>query len=129
MRAMQTLAQAFNCIVGYSDHTMGINIPIAAVAMGAKVIEKHLTLDCSAPGPDHRASLEPGEFHQMVAGIREVEAAMGTGRKTPSPSEQATKDIARKSLFAKRDIRAGEMLKPEMVVSQRPGTGLSPECL
>ena len=129
LRAMLTLQAAFGCLVGFSDHSLGINLPTAAVAMGAKMIEKHMTLNKSDPGPDHRASLEPGEFYQMVVGIREVEAAMGTGRKVPSPSERSTKDVARKSLFARRDIRQGEMLKPDMVMAQRPGTGISPDAL
>lgn len=129
LHAMKTLRQAFGCLVGFSDHSLGINVPIAAVAMGAKVVEKHMTLDKSAPGPDHRASLEPGEFYQMVLGIREVEKAMGDGIKRPSPAEQKTKDVARKSLVARQAIHAGQVITREMVDIKRPGTGLSPEVL
>ena len=130
LKAMLTLRSAFlGYPVGFSDHSTVLEVSIAAVAMGASIIERHLTLDKDLPGPDHRASLEPAEFAKMVTAIRNVETAMGTGRKTPSPSEQITKSIARKSLFARRDIRAGEMLKPEMVLAQRPGTGISPDML
>lgn len=112
--------------VGYSDHTPGIEIPIAAVALGATVIEKHFTLDRGMPGPDHRASLEPDELKAMVAGIRNIERAMGDGIKRPSPSELKNKPIARKSLVAARNIKAGEIFSSDNLTAKRPGTGISP---
>lgn len=121
--AMDTMASAFGLDVGYSDHTEGIHVPVAAVALGASVIEKHFTLDRSAPGPDHRASLEPAQLAAMVAAIREVERALGDGVKRPSPSEWKNREVARKSLVAARALKAGERLE---VACKRPGTGLSP---
>jgi len=112
--------------VGYSDHTAGIEVPIAAVALGATVIEKHLTLDRNLPGPDHKASLEPDEFVAMVRAIRNIEQAMGDGIKRPSPSETKNKPIARKSLVAAIPIHAGEQFTAENVTAKRPGTGISP---
>jgi N,N'-diacetyllegionaminate synthase len=127
LRAMKTIEAAFPGIqVGYSDHTQGIEIPIAAVAMGATVIEKHFTLDRSLPGPDHRASLEPHELKAMVQAIRNIEKAMGNGIKAASPSEQKNKLIARKSIVAGRDIHEGEIFSKENLAVKRPGTGLSP---
>lgn len=126
LNAMDTMYRAFGVPVGYSDHTQGIHIPLAAVALGACVIEKHLTLDRSLPGPDHRASLEPGEFGEMVSGIRAVESAMGSGRKQPAPSEANTADVARKSLTAAADIPAGTVLSSNLITAMRPGTGLPP---
>ena len=127
LKAMRTMATAFGVPVGYSDHTPGIEVPMAAVALGACVIEKHLTLDNSLSGPDHRASLEPDDFTAMVLGIRTVEAAtMGHGRKEPAPSEANTASVARKSLIAARDIPAGATLTEELVSIRRPGTGLPP---
>ena len=126
LRAMLTIRDAFGVAVGYSDHTPGIEIPIAAVALGATVIEKHLTLDRTLPGPDHRASLEPDEFAAMVRAIRNIECALGDGRKRPSPSEAKNKPIARKSLVAAVAIRAGQVFTPENVAVKRPGTGISP---
>ena len=126
LRAMHTMATAFNVPVGYSDHTLGIEIPIAAVALGACVIEKHFTLDRNLTGPDHRASLEPDEFVAMVQGIRIVEAALGHGRKEPAPSEANTASVARKSLVAARDIPAGATRTEDMIAAMRPGTGLPP---
>jgi len=126
LRAMLTIRDAFGVAVGYSDHTPGIEIPIAAVALGATVIEKHLTLDRTLPGPDHRASLEPDEFAAMVRAIRNIECALGDGRKRPSPSEAKNKPIARKSLVAAVAIRAGQVFTLENVAVKRPGTGLSP---
>ena len=126
LRAMDTLASAFGLPVGYSDHTTGIHIPLAAVARGARMIEKHFTLDRSLPGPDHRASLEPGELLQMVAAIREVELALGDGVKRPSPAEWKNRDVARKSLVAARAIAAGEAFSAENIACKRPGTGRSP---
>lgn len=125
--AMQTIQQAFKVAVGYSDHTLGIEVPIAAVALGAKVIEKHFTLDRNLPGPDHKASLEPGELSQMVAAIRNIEQALqGSGRKTPSQSEQRNKSIARKSIHLKETLRKGEIIEPAMLEMKRPGDGISP---
>lgn len=126
LRAMNTIAQAFGVAVGYSDHTLGIAVPIAAVAMGATVIEKHLTLDCTLPGPDHKASLEPDQFTAMVQGIRTIEQALGDGIKRPTPSEQANLTVVRKSLVAARPIRAGDLISEANLTAKRPGTGLSP---
>jgi N,N'-diacetyllegionaminate synthase len=126
LRAMVNIGHALGVKVGYSDHTQGIEIPIAAVALGATVIEKHFTLDRSLPGPDHRASLEPDELKAMVAGIRNIERALGDGIKRPSPSELKNKPIARKSLVAVREIKAGELFSPDNLTAKRPGTGISP---
>ena len=124
--AMRTMSTAFGVPVGYSDHTPGIEVAIAAVVLGACVIEKHLTLDRNMPGPDHRASLEPDEFAAMVRGIRTAEAALGHGRKEPVASEANTASVARKSLIAERDIPAGTTLTEELIAIKRPGTGLPP---
>jgi len=125
--AMANIGVAFGVEVGYSDHTMGIEVPIAAVALGAKVIEKHLTLDRNLPGPDHRASLEPVEFGAMVRAIRNIELAVsGDGIKRPSPSEAKNRAIARKSIVAARDIAAGEVFDAANLTTKRPGTGISP---
>jgi len=126
LRAMATLAQRFDVPVGLSDHTLGIEVALAAVALGACVIEKHLTLNRALPGPDHRASLEPEEFQRLVRGIRTVEAALGDGRKAPTVAEQAVAAVARKSLVAARDLRAGSVLTEELIAIKRPGTGLPP---
>lgn len=126
LRAMMALREEFKVSVGYSDHTEGIEVPVAAVAMGASVIEKHLTLDRKLPGPDHRASLEPAEFKAMVLAIRNVEAALGDGVKVPAAGEVANRVVVRRSLVACRPIRAGESFGPENVAAKRPGTGLSP---
>ena len=126
LRAMVNIGNALGVKVGYSDHTSGIEIPIAAVALGATVIEKHFTLDRNLPGPDHRASLEPDELKAMVAGIRNIERALGDGIKRPSPSELKNKPIARKSLVAATDIKAGELFSVENLATKRPGTGVSP---
>ena len=126
LRAMQTIAQAFGVAVGYSDHTEGIAVPIAAVAMGATVIEKHLTLDRALPGPDHQASLEPEEFTAMVQGIRTIEQALGDGIKRAMPSEQANLPVVRKSLVAARPIQAGELFSESNLTVKRPGIGISP---
>ena len=126
LRAICSIRDAFGVAVGYSDHTLGIEVPIAAVALGATVIEKHLTLDRNWPGPDHKASLEPDEFAVMVRAIRNIEQAMGDGIKRPSPSESKNKSIARKSLVAARSIKAGERFTPENLTAKRPGTGVSP---
>lgn len=126
LRAMQTLGQAFNLPYGYSDHTQGIEIPIAAVAMGATVIEKHFTLDKNMTGPDHQASLEPNELKAMVQAIRNIEIALGSPIKQASPSETKNKSIARKSLVAKVSIKKGEVFMPANLTVKRPGTGISP---
>ena len=127
LRAMQTMSVAFPGIqVGYSDHTLGIEVPVAAVAMGAKVIEKHFTLDKNMPGPDHQASLEPDELSQMVRAIRNIETAMGSGEKRPSPSESKNKEVARKSIVAAKDIKVGEAFAESNIKIKRPGTGISP---
>lgn len=126
LRAMVNIGKAFGVSVGYSDHTPGIEIPIAAVALGATVIEKHFTLDRNLPGPDHRASLEPNELKAMVQGIRNIEKALGDGIKRPSPSELKNKPIARKSLVAARPIKAGEAFTEDNLMAKRPGTGISP---
>lgn len=124
--AMNTIAKAFGVAVGYSDHTDGIAVPIAAVAMGATVIEKHLTLDRNLPGPDHKASLEPDQFAAMVQGIRTIEQALGDGIKRPTASEQANLPVVRKSLVAARAIRTGELFSEANLTAKRPGTGISP---
>jgi N,N'-diacetyllegionaminate synthase len=126
LRAMLTIRAAFGVEVGYSDHTPGIEVPIAAVALGATVIEKHFTLDRNLPGPDHLASLEPGELKAMVLAIRNIERALGDGIKRPSASEIKNIPIARRSLVAALVIRAGEKFSEENVAIKRPGTGLSP---
>lgn len=129
LRAMATLAQAFHLPVGYSDHTEGIALSLAAVALGACILEKHFTLNRNLPGPDQRASLEPGEFADLVQGIRAVEAGLGSGLKAPSPSEADTARIARKSLLAARDLAPGTCLSLDCIAIKRPGTGLSPTLL
>jgi N,N'-diacetyllegionaminate synthase len=126
LRAMCNIQKAFGVSVGYSDHTEGIEVPVAAVALGATIIEKHLTLDRNMPGPDHKASLEPDQFKAMVSAIRNIEQALGDGIKRPSASEAKNKTIARKSLVAARPIRAGEPFTAENVAVKRPGSGLSP---
>jgi N,N'-diacetyllegionaminate synthase len=126
LRAMQMIAQAFNVKIGYSDHSVGIEVPIAAVAMGAQVIEKHFTLDRTLPGPDHQASLEPQELYAMVAAIRNVESALGNGVKQVTPSEWKNKDIARKSIVARQAIKLGELFTAENLAAKRPGNGISP---
>ena len=126
LRAMQTMAQAFGVPVGFSDHTAGIEVALAAVALGACVIEKHFTLDRAMPGPDHAASLEPEQLAAMIRGIRTVEAALGHGRKEPAASELNTAEVARKSLVAAHDLAAGTVLSAGELAVKRPGTGLPP---
>lgn len=126
LRAMVTMGEALGVAVGYSDHTLGIEVPIAAVTLGATVIEKHFTLDRALPGPDHRASLEPDELKAMVTAIRNIEQALGDGRKRPSPSELKNKPIARKSIVAACEIKTGESFTPDNLTIKRPGTGISP---
>lgn len=129
LRAMDTLRAAFGLPVGYSDHTVGTAIPIAAVARGATVIEKHFTLDRTLPGPDHKASLEPAELATMVTAIRQVEAALGDGIKMPAASERKNMVVARKSLVAARAIAVGELLDDTAVAVMRPGNGRAPIAL
>ncbi|MBH0328291.1 hypothetical protein ABH14_00500 [Brevibacillus brevis] len=126
LRSMDTLAAAFQLPVGFSDHTAGIAVPIAAVARGAQVIEKHFTLDRTLPGPDHQASLEGAELKQMIDSIRQVELSLGKAYKMPTPSEQKNKFIARKSLVAACSIQKGEILTIDNLTAKRPGTGIPP---
>lgn len=126
LRAMCSIRDAFGIDVGYSDHTSGIEVSIAAAALGATIIEKHLTLDCNLPGPDHKASIEPSEFVEMVRSIRNIEEAMGDGIKRPSPSEIKNRLIARKSLVAATLIRAGERFTADNLAVKRPGSGINP---
>ena len=126
LKAMLTIRDAFKVQIGYSDHTIGIEIAVAAVAMGAAVIEKHFTLDKQMPGPDHHASLEPDELAVMIKAIRNVEIALGSGIKRPSPSELKNRAAARKSIVASRNIKKGEILTEETITAKRPGTGISP---
>ncbi|MFC2097947.1 N-acetylneuraminate synthase [Bacteroidota bacterium] len=126
LNAMKTIAKNIGVKVGYSDHTTGIEIPIAAVAMGACVIEKHFTLDRKMNGPDHKASLEPDELKQMISSIRNIEIAMGSGIKKPSESEIKNISIVRKSIVAKKAINKGEIFTENNICTKRPGTGISP---
>lgn len=127
LKAMLAIGERFDTPIGYSDHTLGIEIPISAVTLGATVIEKHFTLDRTLTGPDHAASLEPEELRAMCAGIRNVEKALsGDGRKAPSPSEFPNRAIARKSIVAARPIAKGEVLSEKNLGTKRPGTGISP---
>jgi N-acetylneuraminate synthase len=126
LRAMLTMRAAFRVPVGYSDHTQGTEISIAAVALGAKVIEKHFTLNRKMEGPDHRASLEPSEFGKMVVAIRNTEAALGSGIKKPAPCEMSNISVARKSIIASRRILAGETITASTIVIKRPGYGIAP---
>ncbi len=126
LKAMQTIEKEFNIKVGYSDHTLGIEVPIAAVAMGAKVIEKHFTLDRNLEGPDHKASLEPNELKLMVNAIRNIEKALGQPIKKPSKSEIKNIPIARKSIVAKDFIKKGDLLSEQNITVKRPGNGISP---
>lgn len=126
LRAMLQIQKELGVQVGYSDHTSGIEVPIAAVALGAVVIEKHFTLDRNMEGPDHKASLEPDELKEMVKAIRNIELSLGDGRKLPSDSEKQNINIVRKSIVAKRDIAQGEILTEENLTAKRPGNGLTP---
>mgnify|MGYP001479388497 FL=1 len=129
LQAIETLRKYFGTSVGYSDHTIGIAIPIAAVSLGAKIIEKHLTLDRSMPGPDHLASIEPNEFAAMVTAIRQVEDAMGDGVKRVTESEKKNLMVARKSLVASRKIKRGDLFSTDNITAKRPATGISPMLL
>ncbi|WP_085022656.1 N-acetylneuraminate synthase [Anaerovibrio sp. JC8] len=126
LRAMLTLKERCNCEVGYSDHTKGIEVPVAAVAIGATVIEKHFTLNRNMEGPDHKASLEPDELKAMISAIRNVEKALGDGNKVPAASEMANVSVARKSIIAAKNIKAGEAFTEDNLTTKRPGTGISP---
>jgi N,N'-diacetyllegionaminate synthase len=126
LRAMLTIGRTFGVAVGYSDHTPGIEVAIAAVALGATILEKHFTLDRNLPGPDHKASLEPVELKTMVQSLRNVEKTLGDGIKRPSPSEVKNKPIARKSLVATQPIKMGELFSSDNITAKRPGTGVSP---
>jgi N,N'-diacetyllegionaminate synthase len=126
LKAMNAIKAEFDVPVGYSDHTKGIEIPIAAVAMGATVIEKHFTLDKNMEGPDHKASLDPNELKAMISAIRNVEVAIGSGDKNPAESEKKNLEIVRKSIIAKRDIAEGELFTEKNLTVKRPGNGISP---
>ncbi len=126
LRAMQSIQNTFNVAVGYSDHTLGIEIPIAAVALGATIIEKHFTTDKSLPGPDHKASLEPAELKAMIDGIRNIEKALGDGIKRLMPSELTNLPMARKSIVASLPIKTGDLLTERNLTAKRPGLGISP---
>jgi N,N'-diacetyllegionaminate synthase len=129
LRVMDFLKRSFGCPVGFSDHTLGISIPIAATALGAVLIEKHFTLDKKMSGPDHRASLEPDEFKQMVTAIRDVEKAMGDGIRRLTEGEEQIKKAARRSVVARVKIRKGTVIRENMLGFKRPGTGLEPKDL
>jgi len=129
LKAMETLRHVFKLPVGLSDHTIGITIPIAAVALGACVIEKHFTLDRKLPGPDHRASLEPAKLRQMIKAIRDVESAMGDGIKKPSEQEEEIKKVTRRSIVAITDIPSGVVITKDMIGIKRPGSGIEPRYL
>jgi N,N'-diacetyllegionaminate synthase len=126
LRAMLAIRDNFGVKVGYSDHTLGIEVAIAAVAMGATVIEKHFTLERNLPGPDHKASLEPSELKSMVDGIRNIEIALWDGTKRPTPSEAKNIPVVRKSIVASKPIQQGEVFAPENLTTKRPGIGISP---
>ncbi len=126
LNVMQTIRETFGYPVGYSDHTEGIEVDLAAVALGASVIEKHFTLDRNLPGPDHKASLEPDELKAMVNGIRKIELALGSREKKPSEMELKNRLVARKSIVAKKTIKAGEAFSADNITTKRPGSGISP---
>lgn len=129
LKAMITLKEAFKIPVGYSDHTLGIEVPIAAVAMGAQIIEKHFTLDRNLPGPDHKASLEPNELKAIVNAIRNIEKALGNGIKKPNKSEKEIEKVVKKKLIATRDIKSGETISEKDIAIKRSNIGLSPDFL
>jgi N-acetylneuraminate synthase len=133
LNAMNTIRNEFGLKTGYSDHTIGVHVPVAAVAMGATLIEKHFTLDRELPGPDHKASLEPNELKQMVDQIRDIEDALGSSEKKPTPVEMENRTVARKSIIASKEIKAGEEFTEDNLTTKRPEGGLSPnlfwECL
>lgn len=127
LTAMQTMQREFGLAVGYSDHTLGTAVSVAAVALGASVIEKHLTLDCALPGPDHQASLEPHVFRELVQMIRQVEACRGNGEKRPSPGELPVRQLVRRSVTVRRPLKAGQIIGADDVTLLRPGTGIAPK--
>lgn len=127
LKAMNSIGEAFGVEIGYSDHTKGIEVPIAAVALGAKIIEKHFTLDRNMEGPDHKASLEPSELKDMVKSIRNIEIALGNGIKALTEPEKLNKKVARKSIICSADIKEGEIFSESNLTIKRPGTGLSPK--
>ena len=129
LRAMQTLSDSFHTPIGLSDHTIGIEVALAATALGACILEKHFTLDRSLPGPDHKASLEPAELRSLVRGIRAVESALGDGRKQPTPSEEDVRRVARRSIVARRTIPTGTLIARDFLAYKRPGTGIPPSRL
>ncbi len=126
LRAMSTMQQEFDCLVGYSDHTKGYLVSAVALALGASVIEKHITLDRTLPGPDHKASLEPHELKEMILQIRNVETILGSSEKRPTESEKTIREIVRKSIISARNIKKGEVITKDMLVIKRPGVGISP---
>lgn len=126
LRAMTTLEETFHCPIGFSDHTEGLSVPIAAAALGAAIIEKHFTIDRNLPGPDHKASLSPSELKELVIGIRSVEAALGDGTKRPQPVESDVTIVARKSLYSSKNLPKGTVVSLDCLVAKRPGTGISP---
>jgi N,N'-diacetyllegionaminate synthase len=126
LKAMLSLKESFGCDVGYSDHTRGIEVPIAAAALGATVLEKHFTLDRNMEGPDHKASLEPEELKEMVQAVRNIEKALGTGIKEPTEAELKNRLVARKSIVAAKDIKMGELFTEDNITTKRPGSGISP---
>lgn len=126
LRAMNAMADRFGLEVGYSDHTEGVEVSLAAVAMGAKVIEKHFTLDKTLPGPDHKASMSPEELRSLVVGIRRIEKALGDGEKRPTAVEEKNKSVVRKSIVAARGIAKGELLTEDNLTTKRPGSGINP---
>jgi N-acetylneuraminate synthase/N,N'-diacetyllegionaminate synthase len=126
LRAMQTMRETLNLPVGFSDHTQGLEVALAAAALGAAVIEKHFTLDRALPGPDHRASLEPDELKKFVSGIRTVQSSLGSGEKVPTPRELETAKVARRSIVATQTIAAGQVVERNMIAMKRPGTGIPP---
>lgn len=129
LRAMQTLKSVFQLPVGFSDHTLGIHISLAAAALGAKVIEKHLTIDRNLPGPDHASSLDPSEMKSLAEGLAQVALAMGSGVKEPAPCERDTKEVVLKSIVAKRDLKSGAVITEADVAFKRPGNGIAPKYL
>ncbi len=129
LRAMQTMSRVFDVPIGLSDHTLGIEISLAAVALGARIIEKHFTLDRSLPGPDHKASLPPNELRSLIHAIREIESGMGDGVKSPRPSEEETRAVSRRSIIIRNTILEGTVIEKEMLVFKRPGVGIPPSKL
>jgi sialic acid synthase SpsE len=129
LRSMITMQKELNCIVGYSDHTLGILVPIMATALGAAVIEKHFTIDKSLPGPDHKASLEPDELKKMIVEIKKAEESLGMPDKKPTEFEKEIMKFVRKSIIAKKDIEKGTVINEDEIVIKRPGTGLKPSNL